>query len=150
MKTPTYTVYTDGTCAPTNPGPCGWGAVLINRESMVATEHCGFIGHGTNQIAEIAAATAGLLLVPAGTVIELVSNSQYVVKGLNEWRTNWERNGWCNADNKPVSNLSHWKQLFAAADARKVSVHWAQGHSSEQYNHRADAMANNSLMRCGY
>lgn len=145
MTSHTHSVYTDGACAPSNPGPCGWGAALIHHESKVVTEHYGFIGHGTNQIAEIMAAVSGLLLVPAGTVIELVSDSKYVLSGLKEWRAGWERNGWRNAKKEPVANMALWKQLFAAADERHVSVRWVKGHNGDKYNELADAMANRSL-----
>lgn len=147
MTTYTHSVYTDGACAPSNPGPCGWGAVLIHCESQSTSEHFGFIGHGTNQIAEITAATSGLLLVPAGTVVELVSDSQYVLKGLKEWRAGWERNGWRNAKKQPVANQTLWQRLFAAADARKVSVRWVKGHSGDPHNESADRLANKSLGR---
>src|SRR6185369_13001203 len=80
-----WIAYTDGACAPTNPGPSGWGAVLIAPDGAEA-DHFGYIGLGTNQIAELTAAIEGLALVPAGAEVELVSDSQYVLKGLTEWR----------------------------------------------------------------
>ena len=86
-----WTAYTDGACAPSNPGPAGWGAVLIAPDGATETDHYGFIGHGTNQIAELTAALEGLSRVPAGADVELVSDSQYVLKGLMEWRAGWER-----------------------------------------------------------
>jgi ribonuclease HI len=139
-----WTAYTDGACAPSNPGPAGWGAVVVapNREE---TDHFGFIGPGTNQIAELTAAIEGLLLVPEGASVELVSDSQYVLKGLSEWRAGWERKGWRNAKGEPVANLALWKRLFALADARKVSTRWVRGHNGDPYNERADALANQAL-----
>jgi ribonuclease HI len=147
MKPTDYTVYTDGACAPFNPGPCGWGAVLIHHESGVVTDHYGFIGRGTNQIAELTAAFTGLLLAPAGSSIELVSDSQYVLKGLTEWRRGWEKNGWRNSKKEPVANLHLWKELFASADARKVITRWVKGHNGDQYNERADRCAVKSLVQ---
>ena len=72
-----WVAYTDGACAPTNPGPAGWGAVVIAPDGVEA-DHFGFIGLGTNQIAELTAAIEGLALVPPGAEVELVSDSQYV------------------------------------------------------------------------
>jgi ribonuclease HI len=140
-----WTAYTDGACAPTNPGPAGWGAVLIAPDGTKETEHFGFIGLGTNQIAELTAALEGLLLVPEGEPVELVSDSQYVLKGLTEWRAGWERKGWRNSKGEPVANLALWKQLFAAADKRKVSVRWVRGHNGDRCNEMADALANEAL-----
>ena len=140
-----WLAYTDGACAPTNPGPAGWGAVVIAPDGTKETEHFGFIGLGTNQIAELTAALEGLLLVPEGEAVELVSDSQYVLKGLTEWRAGWERKGWRNSKGEPVANLALWKQLFAAADARKVSVRWVRGHNGDRCNEMADALANEAL-----
>lgn len=139
-----WVAYTDGACAPSNPGPAGWGCVLIAPDAT-ETDHFGFIGPGTNQIAELTAALEGLNRVPAGSTVELVSDSQYVLKGLGEWRAGWERKGFRNSKGEQVANLALWKQLFAAADARKVTTRWVRGHNGDVYNERADALANKAL-----
>jgi ribonuclease HI len=140
-----WRAYTDGACAPSNPGPAGWGVVLIAPDGVSESDHFGFIGHGTNQIAELTAALEGLTRVPAGDAVELVSDSQYVLKGLTEWRAGWERKGYRNSKGEPVANLQLWKQLFAAADARKLKVRWVRGHNGDPHNERADALANKAL-----
>jgi ribonuclease HI len=141
----TWIAYTDGACAPTNPGPCAWGLYLIPPGAADGVEHYGFIGHGTNQIAELTAAIEGLGRVPPGAPVELVSDSQYVLKGLTEWRKGWERRGFRNAEGKPVSNLVLWQQLFALADARRVQVRWVRGHNGDLHNERVDGLANKAL-----
>lgn len=141
----TWFAYTDGACAPSNPGPAGWGAVVVSPGEGAETDHYGFIGHGTNQIAELTAAIEGLRLVPAGAAVELVSDSQYVLKGLSEWRAGWERKGYRNSKGEPVANLDLWKRLFALADARQVKTRWVRGHNGDPYNERADALANKAL-----
>lgn len=140
-----WVAYTDGACAPSNPGPAGWGVVLIAADGATETDHYGFIGPGTNQIAELTAALEGLSRVPVGAAVELVSDSQYVLKGLGEWRAGWERKGYRNSKGEPVANLALWKQLFAVADARKVTTRWVRGHNGDVYNERADALANKAL-----
>ena len=141
----TWVVYADGACAPSNPGPAGWGLVLIAPDGHSESDHFGFIGPGTNQIAELTAAIEGLSRVPAGEAVELVSDSQYVLKGLGEWRAGWERRGFRNAKGEPVANLGLWKRLFALADARRVSTRWVRGHNGDLYNERADALAGQAL-----
>lgn len=143
----TWTAYTDGACAPSNPGPAAWGAVVVEPDGRTEHDHCGFIGRGTNQIAELTAAIEGLSRVPAGEAVELVSDSQYVLKGLMEWRSGWERKGWRNSKGEPVANLALWKRLFALADAREVKTRWVRGHNGDVYNERADALANEALRR---
>ena len=136
---------TDGACAPSNPGPAGWGAVLVAPGGQPTSEHFGFIGHGTNQIAELTAAIEGLALVPPGDAVELVSDSQYVLKGISEWRAGWERKGWRNSKGEAVANLALWKRLFALVDERKVKTRWVRGHNGDALNERADALANRAL-----
>ena len=140
-----WIAYTDGACAPSNPGPAGWGAVLLPPGGGAASDHYGFIGPGTNQIAELTAAIEGLSRVPVGAAVELVSDSQYVLKGISEWRAGWERKGWRNSKGEPVANLALWKRLFALADERRVSTRWVRGHNGDPYNERADALANTAL-----
>jgi ribonuclease HI len=140
-----WTAYTDGACAPSNPGPAGWGVVVIAPDGTTETDHWGFIGHGTNQIAELTAAIEGLSLVPEGAEVELVSDSQYVLKGLMEWRSGWERRGFRNSKGEAVANLDLWRRLFAVADARRVTTRWVRGHFGDPHNERADALANRAL-----
>jgi ribonuclease HI len=146
----TWVAYTDGACAPTNPGPSGWGVVLIVPGAPSCSEHYGFIGPGTNQIAELTAAIEGLSRVPAAATVELVSDSQYVLKGISEWRVGWERRGFKNSKGEPVANLGLWKRLFALVDARRVSTRWVRGHNGDVHNERADALANMALRVRGH
>lgn len=104
-------------------------------------EGSGFLGHGTNQIAEVSAALHGLRMTPEGAAVLLVSDSQYALKGLSEWRAGWERNGWRNSKKETVANLALWQLLYAEADKRKVSTKWVKGHSGHVHNERCDVLA---------
>ena len=89
-----WTAYTDGACAPSNPGPPAGAAVLIAPGGGGESDHFGFIGPGTNQIAELTAAIEGARpRARAALRVQLVSDSQYVLKGLTEWRAGWETQG---------------------------------------------------------
>lgn len=136
-----WTVYSDGGCAPSNPGPCAWGAVCEPPAPAVPFEGAGFIGHGTNQIAELVAATEGLKMTPEGAAVQLVSDSQYVLRGISEWRAGWERRGWRNSRGEPVANAERWRALFQLVDAREVSVRWVRGHNGHPQNERCDQLA---------
>ncbi len=138
-----WTCYTDGGCQG-NPGPCGWGAVVI-APAGAATENAGFLGHGTNQIAELSAALHGLGMTPAGADVLLVSDSQYVLKGLTEWRQGWERKGFRNSKGETVANLALWKALYAAADQRRVKTQWVKGHTGHPHNERCDVLAGRAI-----
>lgn len=140
-KTNTHWVaYTDGGCRPSNPGPAAWGAVVIEPDGITVHRYKGHLGHGTNQIAELTAAMEGLSRVPAGASVKLISDSQYVLKGLTEWRKGWVAKGFRNSKGEVVANLLLWKQLYAVADARKVTTQWVKGHSGNRYNEEADQL----------
>jgi ribonuclease HI len=137
---PVWTCFTDGGCQG-NPGPCAWGAVVIAPDGGAKTEGSGFLGHGTNQIAELRAALHGLEMTPVGAEVLLVSDSQYALKGLTEWRRGWEAKGFRNSKGEIVANLALWKLLYAAADLRKVRTQWVKGHSGHEHNERCDVLA---------
>ena len=138
-----FVVYSDGGCKG-NPGPAGWGVVLLEA-GEVKFAAGGYIGTQSNQIAELVAAIEGLSRVPEGAQVELVSDSQYTLKGLTEWRKGWERKGWTNSTGQPVANQEYWKKLFALADRRKVTTRWVKGHSGDMLNERCDALATKAI-----
>lgn len=139
----TWTCYTDGGCHG-NPGPCSWGAVILPPGGG-HIENSGYLGHGTNQIAELAAAIFGLEMTPAGASVLLVSDSQYALKGLTEWRRGWEAKGFRNSKNQVVANLDLWRRLYAVADARQVRTQWVKGHSGDPHNERCDVLAGEAI-----
>lgn len=139
-----WTCFTDGGCQG-NPGPCAWGAVVIPPDGGAKIEGSGFLGHGTNQIAELRAALHGLEMTPVGAEVLLVSDSQYALKGLTEWRRGWEAKGFRNSKGEIVANLDIWKLLYAAADQRRVRTQWVKGHSGHEHNERCDVLAGQAI-----
>lgn len=138
-----FVVYSDGGCHG-NPGPAGWGVVVLEAGRVVEVAG-GYLGRQTNQIAELEAAIAGLTRTPTGSVVELVSDSQYVLKGISEWRKGWEARGWLNSARQPVANQAIWQRLFALVDARKVKVRWVKGHTGDLHNERCDELARQAI-----
>jgi ribonuclease HI len=141
-----WIIYCDGSCALTNPGPCAWGAVLVDPTGR-EREYSGFIQEmGTNNIAELTAAISALSRTPVGCRVTLYSDSEYVIKGLSEWIKGWMRRGWVNSSGKPVANQPLWLALKTAYDARQVSLNWVRGHNNNRQNERADWLANKVLL----
>lgn len=138
-----WTVYSDGACSG-NPGPAGWGAVVLGPDK-VPQPHSAYIGRATNQVAELTAALEGLQRTPEGVQVELVSDSQYVLKGLTEWRAGWERRGWKNSKGEAVANQPLWKQLYAVADKRQLKTRWVRGHNGDPFNEQADGLATGAI-----
>ncbi len=144
-----WKIWCDGACAPTNPGPCAWGA-LIESPDGTRSEHCGFIQeHGTNNIAELTAAIEALSMIPEGQEVVLCSDSQYTVKGLGEWLPGWIKKGWKTAGGQPVANQELWEALRKKYQSRNVTLEWVRGHNGHPENERADQLANAGLLKRG-
>ena len=135
--------YTDGACRG-NPGPGGWGVVL-ETGAGAARELRGAVARTTNNRMELQAVIEALDALPAGTAVEVVTDSEYVMKGITEWIGRWKRNGWRTAGGKPVRNRELWQNLDRLAAAREVAWRWVRGHSGVAGNERADALANQAI-----
>ena len=132
------TIYTDGACSG-NPGPGGWGAILIHRGRE--KELSGGEALTTNNRMELTAAIMALEALSRACEVELFTDSQYVRNGITEWMKAWKTRGWLTADRKPVKNEDLWRRLDAARTAHDVSWRWVKGHADDPLNHRVDALA---------
>jgi ribonuclease HI len=131
-------IYTDGGCAPTNPGPGGWAAILIKGAHQ--KELKGGEPMTTNNRMELMAAISGLETLKRPCVVDLHTDSQYVRDGITKYINNWKRNGWRTASKEPVKNQDLWQRLEAARAVHTVRWHWVKGHSGDQFNERADQL----------
>ncbi len=138
-------VFADGACEP-NPGPGGWAFVVIidGREVKSAS---GAAPSTTNNRMELAAVLASLEWISenaAGRPVALYSDSQYVVKGCNEWRHGWKRKAWMRGVS-PVINADLWQAIDAALMDRPQALTWCKGHAGIRGNVRADHLAGEAL-----
>lgn len=140
--TPAVVIYTDGACSG-NPGPGGWGAILISGERE--KEICGGEIATTNNRMEMMAAIQALEALNKPCKVELHTDSQYVMKGITEWIGGWKARGWRTADKKPVKNEDLWRRLDAARLRHDVVWRWVKGHAGHPLNERADALAGKGL-----
>ncbi|HEV2558983.1 MAG TPA: ribonuclease HI [Microvirga sp.] len=138
MTTERITIYTDGACSG-NPGPGGWGAILIHNGTE--KELSGGEALTTNNRMEMTAAIEGLNALKRPCAVNLFTDSQYVMQGITAWMKNWKRRGWRTADNKPVKNVELWQALDEACARHDVKWHWVKGHSTDALNNRVDALA---------
>jgi ribonuclease HI len=136
--TPKIVIYTDGACSG-NPGPGGWGAILIHGEHR--RELKGGEPGTTNNRMELMAAIQALEALKKPCKVELHTDSQYVQKGIHEWIHGWKRRGWLTADRKQVKNDDLWKRLDAARLRHDVDWRWVKGHAGHELNERADELA---------
>ena len=135
--------YTDGACSG-NPGPGGWGALLVaSRNGAVVKERelKGGEAETTNNRMELLAAINALEALERPSALTVVTDSAYVKGGITAWLPGWKRNGWRTSTKKPVKNEDLWKRLDAARTRHDVTWEWVKGHAGHPENERADALA---------
>jgi ribonuclease HI len=135
-------IWTDGACSG-NPGPGGWGAILRfgDREKDLS----GGEPLTTNNRMELMAAIMALEALTRPCAVDLYTDSQYLRSGVTSWIKGWKARGWKTADRKPVKNVELWRRLEAAEERHDVAWHWVRGHSGDEMNERADALARAAL-----
>lgn len=133
------TIYTDGACSG-NPGPGGWGAVLIyggHRLEMSGGER-----QTTNNRMELVAAIEAMSRLNQPCEVELWSDSRYLVDGLEKgWAKNWRSRGWKKKDGSPALNPELWERLLELCEEHDVTLHWVKGHAENRENNRCDELA---------
>ena len=135
-------IYTDGACRG-NPGPGGWGAVLMYGEKT--KEIYGGENNTTNNRMELMAAIRALEALNRGCELTLYTDSQYVRKGITEWIMNWKKRGWKTAAKKPVKNADLWQLLDEQVNKHNVNWVWVKGHAGNEGNELADGLANKGV-----
>ena len=140
-------IYTDGSASP-NPGPGGWGALLVVGGQMVA-HSSGQEAHTTNNRMELAAIAAGLHLTPAEAQhpqVTLHSDSSYAVQALTQWVHSWRRNGW-QSRTGPVKNRDLLEAALDALEQRPyITLRWVKAHVGNRWNEAADQLANQARL----
>ena len=133
------TIYTDGACSG-NPGPGGWGAILMYGAHK--RELSGGEADTTNNRMELTAVIRALSLLKEPCIVELWSDSKYVIDGLSKgWAKGWKAKGWVKSDKKPALNPDLWDELLRLESIHTLRYHWAKGHAENEFNNRCDEMA---------
>lgn len=132
-------IYTDGSCSG-NPGPGGWGAVLLRGDRRREMSD-GEPATTSNRMELMGAIGALESLKQAPLQVTVFTDSQYVQKGITEWIHGWKGNGWKTAARKPVKNEDLWRRLDAAMALHRVGWRWVKGHAGNKHNERADTLA---------
>jgi len=131
-------IITDGACLG-NPGPGGWAAIL--RYKTRELELCGSEPQTTNNRMELTAALRGLEALKEPCEVEIVTDSEYLKRGITEWLPRWKRNGWRKSSKDPVKNQDLWEQLDRAVARHRTHWIWTKGHAGDADNQRADELA---------
>ena len=132
-------LHCDGACSG-NPGPGGWAAII--EDEGVERVITGGEPSTTNQRMELTAVIRALAAIPGHRRVHVYSDSAYVVNCFRDrWWERWERAGWKNAENKPVSNRELWERLLVETRRHDVIWHKVRGHSGDPLNDRVDRLA---------
>ena len=142
-------VYTDGGCHG-NPGPGGWGAVIIDGNDV--RELSGGEKTTTNNRMELTAAIRVLQTILqeeqwSGKTVRVFIDSQYVKNGITSWIAGWKRNGWRTAAKKPVLNRDLWERLDSLASSLTVQWVWVKGHAGVKYNEVCDQLCQKEIAK---
>jgi ribonuclease HI len=136
-------LYTDGACSG-NPGPGGWAYILEHPATGKTREASGAEPNTTNNRMELAGVIEGLASLKRPCRVELITDSQYVAKGIAEWLPNWKRNGWQRKEKgrlKPVMNADLWERIDHLIAGHQVHVTHVLGHNGHPENEACDRMA---------
>ncbi len=136
---PTDGIFTDGSSRP-NPGPGGWGAVLVRNNEMIDQRH-GADPYTTNNRMELTALIAGLEMAPPGEGLSIYTDSLLVVNTVTKWARGWEARGWKRKEGE-IANLDLVKQAWELVQARpNIRIEWIRAHDGSRWNEYADALS---------
>ena len=139
---PMICLFSDGGASP-NPGPGGWAFILRfcpPSGEEIEVEGAGAVPETTNNRMELTAAIRALVHLERPCQVLLVSDSEYLVKGLSEWLDGWKRKNWVNSRRKPVLNSDLWKILDQLRSVHRISCQWTKGHAGHRENERCDQL----------
>ena len=132
-------IYTDGACSG-NPGPGGWGAILMYRDKKL--EISGYEAHTTNNRMELMAPIQALSRLKEACDVSVYSDSAYLVNAFEKhWLDSWQRHNWLKSDKKPVENSDLWKRLLELTGIHTVTWIKVKGHADDAENNRCDELA---------
>jgi ribonuclease HI len=142
-------VYTDGSCLVNPNGPGGWAAILVWEGQDYEREFTGHHPSTTNNRMELMAVIQALGALKRPCHIVLYLDSEYVRKGITEWIHGWKARGWRTAAKQPVKNVDLWQRLDEAVSSSEhvIDWRWVKGHAGDPGNERADALANDGVVK---
>ena len=138
------TIFCDGACSG-NPGVGGWACIVESNDER--REYAGGASHTTNNQMELQALIEGLKNVPSEGKLRIVTDSEYLAKGVTQWMKGWIRNGWKTAAKQPVKNQAHWEKINDLLAGRTYQFEWVKGHSGHEENERCDELAREEIVK---
>jgi ribonuclease HI len=141
----TVSLFTDGSVLVNPDGPGGW-AVVVVRDGNAVEQLSGFSESTTNNIMEMTAVIEAIKFMPAGDRFQVISDSQYVVNGINSWMGTWAKRGWAKKGGA-IANLELWQMLYTIVEPERMDFKWIRGHDKNTFNEMADELAGKEARR---
>ena len=138
-------IYTDGACTG-NPGPGGYGAVLKYGDTVKEISGCE--PRTTNNRMEMMAVIKALQQLKRPCKVRVVTDSNYLVKGMTQWIHGWVRRNWINSQKRPVLNRELWEEILELSRKHQITWQWVKGHDGHPENERCDQLARAAIKNC--
>jgi ribonuclease HI len=138
-------IFTDGACSG-NPGKGGYGAILKYDNKTMEISGCEV--ETTNNRMEMMAAIEALKQLKKSCRIKIVTDSDYLIKGMTQWIKGWIKKGWINSQKKPVKNRDLWENLLELSHRHQIEWEWVKGHQGHPENERCDQLARDAIKGC--
>ena len=138
-----HVIYTDGACSG-NPGPGGWGAIILDEEKN-EINISGREKNTTNNRMELMAPIMALRKIKKASEVIIYTDSTYLKNGITIWIKKWEKNNWKNTNKKPVKNKDLWVILNELSKERIIDWRWVKAHAGNKYNEIADKLATEAI-----
>jgi ribonuclease HI len=142
---PFVEIFADGACSG-NPGVGGYGIILRSFDHEKELSGCDPMT--TNNRMELTAVIKALEALKKPCKVRLVTDSNYVVKGITEWIFSWRKNNWKNSQRQSVINRDLWERLLNLADTHDIQWEWVKGHKDHTENKRCDKIAKLAIKKC--
>jgi len=145
-------IYTDGSCLQNPAGPGGYAAIVVDNKEVVEIL-AGYFPSTTNNRMEIMGIRAAIIYCIENEIqqCKIYSDSEYSVKGINEWMYSWRKHGWKGSKHSTIKNVELWIEIDAlwrqATQKLNISIHWIKGHAKNKFNEIADHEAREIILK---
>lgn len=142
-------IFTDGACSG-NPGPGGWGALLVAKKNGLIVSKKEIYGgeqNTTNNRMELMAAIEALSALKKSSKVTIVTDSRYLKDGMTKWLVQWIANNWKSSAKKKIKNVDLWKKIYNLSEVHEISWAWVKGHDNHEENEKADYLARLGMER---
>jgi ribonuclease HI len=140
--------YTDGSVGANNQKAGGWAFIEVENGKIKFEKYkADFSKDLTSDKMELRAVIEALKSISVGECARIYSDSQYVIKGVNEWVAGWQKNNWLNSKKELRPLQEMWKELLSEKQGKIIDWVWVRAHASDNFNNYVDRLAKQCYSR---